>query len=81
MFQLVLTVALMSYVIRRARREFNKTVEELEVIPSDKAEDEKGSTDALLENGGAYQNGTVTRYLSKADLVNENIIDKDKSES
>ena len=64
----------MSYVVRRARREFNKTVEELDMSPTT---EEKGSADALPESG-AYQNGTITRHLSKVDLIDENIVHKDK---
>ena len=78
-FQLILTVALMAYVIRRARREFNKIMEEMETASSGKSDEEKGSKDALKENG-VYQNGTVTRHLSKVDLINENVI-KDKTPS
>ena len=78
MFQLLLTVGLMAYVVRRARREFNKTMEELDIDATIKsATEEKVSTDAYVESG-AYQNGTITRHLSKVDLINENIVHKDK---
>ena len=69
----------MAYVIRRARREFNKIMEEMEMASSGKNDEEKGSKEALKEKG-VYQNGTVTRHLSKVDLINENIV-KDKPPS
>ena len=78
-FQLILTVALMAYVIRRARREFNRIMEEMETASNSRNDEEKGSKDAPKEKG-VYQNGTHTRHLSKVDLINENVT-KDKTPS
>ena len=69
----------MAYVIRRARREFNRIMEEMDTASSGKNDEEKCSNDVSKEKC-VYQNGIHTRHLSKVDLINENVI-KDKTPS
>ncbi len=70
----------MAYVIRRARREFNKTVEEMEATSND-AFDAETVTDETTKGNGAYQNGTVTRHIPKVDFVEETTAHKEVSGS
>ncbi len=63
--------------MRRARRELNKTVEELDQNTSctlENVEDgnaEKKDTQSSIESS-TYLNGSVNRYASKADILIEN---------
>ena len=60
--------------MRRARRELNKTVEELDQNTLENVEvgnAEKKDSQSSIENS-TYLNGSVNRYASKADILIEN---------
>ena len=76
-FQLLMAGILLLYVIRRARAELNKTVQELDVPNSNAAESsidlsEKGELQTT--NGISARNNNVTEYFDDPDKARANSV-------